>query len=184
MSPKTRRPFLWIAAPLAVLALAPLAATVIDEGGAAPACELGAIGEPAPLRPVHFEGDVWLVDFWASWCEPCARAFPFLNELERDLGDRGLRILGVNLDEVESEARDFLTRFQPGFELAYDPDGSCPRAFGVAAMPSTYLIDREGVVRYVFKGFREGEAERLRAAIETLLPPPAPVQHARGVVQP
>lgn len=134
-----------------------------------------------------FEGRVVLVDFWASWCPTCERAFGFLNELTRDYRDEGLEVIAVNLDTDPREARDFLAGVLAGrrieFELARDATGRCPRGFGLIGMPSAYLIDDSGQVRAVTRGFRPGEARALRAQIEALLAKsPSPLPTVAGAL--
>lgn len=151
--------------------------------GTAACAEL--VGRPVPdctLTPLHAEqpidlrtlrGKVLYVDFWASWCRPCTQSFPFLNALDRDLRARGLEVVGINVDEREADAHRFLTSYPASFRLGADATGRCPRAFEVQAMPSSYLVDRRGIVRHVHLGFRPGQAPKLRQAIEALLAEPA-----------
>ncbi len=134
-----------------------------------PVCELTTLdGEPVESLQA-FKGEVLYVDFWASWCPPCAQSFPFMNQLQQDYGEQGLRIIGVNLDEKIDDADKFLTKHAAEFSIAADPTKQCAKGFDVIAMPSSYLIDREGVVRYVHRGFRLGETEELRLIVEQLL---------------
>ena len=138
-------------------------------GSTAPICVLKSLGEESPINMGQFKGKVVYVDFWASWCPPCARSFPFMNDLDREFRDRGLQVLAINLDEKPEDARAFLAKHPVSFALAADPSGQCPRDFGVRGMPSSYLVDRQGMIRHVHLGFRAGEAEKLRALVEQLL---------------
>ena len=140
-----------------------------EPGSAAPICVLKSLDEESPINMGQFKGKVVYVDFWASWCAPCARSFPFLNDLDREFRDRGLIVLAINLDEKLEDARAFLAKHPASFALAVDPSGQCPRDFGVRGMPSSYLVDRQGMIRHVHLGFRAGEAEKLRALVEQLL---------------
>ncbi|MGR8934210.1 MAG: TlpA disulfide reductase family protein [Gammaproteobacteria bacterium] len=135
----------------------------------APACTLAPLGGGQSYTLKQFRGTVVYVDFWASWCTPCAQSFPFMNGLAHDLSSRGLQILAINLDENPNDAQEFLTRHPAHFSLASDADQQCATAFGVKAMPSSYLIDRNGIVRYEHLGFRPGEAEQFRVLAEQLL---------------
>ena len=110
-----------------------------------------------------------LVDFWASWCGPCAKSFPFLNEMHQQLKDQGLQIVGINLDENMDEAKTFLATFPAGFTVMADVSKQCAKDFGVKAMPSSYLIDRKGIVHHIHLGFRPGEAKELRLLVKKLL---------------
>jgi len=138
-------------------------------GRPVPACPLQSLaGAPGPDLAA-LRGQVIYVDFWASWCGPCAKAFPFLDRLDAGLRDRGLQVVAINVDERIADAQAFLQRHRAGFALARDASGACPRAFGVVGMPSSYLIDRRGMVRAVHVGFRESDAAQRRQEIERLL---------------
>ncbi|MBN2702339.1 MAG: TlpA family protein disulfide reductase [Methylohalobius sp. ZOD2] len=135
-----------------------------------PDCVLTTLdgGESRQLREIQ-QGKVVYVDFWASWCTSCAQAFKFLNAVESDLRDRGFAVIGVNLDENRADAVNFLERFPPRFTVLADAEAQCAKAFGVQGMPASYLIDRTGEVRYRHLGFRSGDADELRRAIEELV---------------
>ena len=138
-------------------------------GRPAPVCELAPLGNLQRIDMQQLRGKVLYVDFWASWCGPCAKAFPFLNAMNEKYADRGLHILGINVDEKAEDAKQFLSKHPASFMLAADPSGRCPADFGVQAMPSSYLVDRDGIVRYVHLGFRTGDAEKIRREIERML---------------
>ena len=135
----------------------------------APDCALRAVDDSRRYALRELRGKVLLLDFWASWCGTCVEAVPFLNDLDRDFRGRGLAVLGINLDEDPRDALEFLEKYPADFAQAADADGDCPRSFGVETMPASYLIDREGVIRYVYAGFRPGEAALLRARVSELL---------------
>jgi thiol-disulfide isomerase/thioredoxin len=138
-------------------------------GSAMPECALTSLADKQPFNLQQFKGKVIYVDFWASWCGPCAKSFPFMNELSLDFKDKGLQVIGVNLDEVSADAQSFLARYPANFVITADTGEQCAKSFGVQAMPSTYLVDRNGTVRHVHLGFRAGEAEELRTLVEQLL---------------
>jgi peroxiredoxin len=141
----------------------------LETGHAAPDCSLTPVGNEQRYDMHQFRGKVLYVDFWASWCFPCARSFSFMNELDSELRNRGLQILAINLDENSDDAKNFLAKHPTRFSVAFDAGGRCPQDFGVKAMPSSYLVDRKGIIRHVHLGFRPGEAEKLRVFVEQLL---------------
>lgn len=162
--------FLAFASLLISLTISPVAAEHV--GDMSPSCTLAELDGTAVHNLEELQGKVVYVDFWASWCPPCVRSFPFLSQLDHDLKDQGLQVIGVNLDEKIADAESFLEKFPVDFTIALDADKQCAKDFGVIAMPSSYLIDRKGVIRHVHQGFRSDEAKDLRAAIEYLLTEP------------
>lgn len=141
----------------------------VELGQPVPQCDLRSFDSEKRVDLNQFKGKVVYVDFWASWCPPCARSFPFMNEMERQFGGKGLVVLAINVDEDLEDAKAFLAKYSANFNLAADTSGQCPQQFGVQAMPSSYLVDAKGVVRHVHIGFRAGETEELRTAVEQLL---------------
>lgn len=125
-------------------------------------------GEPI-LELNELKGKVIYVDFWASWCPPCIKSFPFLNQLEAELKNEGLHVIGVNLDEKLTDAQEFLEKFPVNFSIATDPSKQCAKEFDVMAMPTSYLIDRKGKIRHIHKGFRPDESQQLRTLVTELL---------------
>ncbi len=117
----------------------------------------------------EFQGKVVVLDFWASWCVPCRRSFPWMNSMQEKYADQGLVIIGVNLDAVDADAQDFLRETPANFRIISDPDGALAREYDVIAMPTSYIFDRNGdlVTRHLgFKVRRQEEYEALLA--ETL----------------
>lgn len=138
-------------------------------GEVRPSCILTSLEGEHVYNLQELKGKVIYVDFWASWCPPCVRSFPFLNQLEHDLKDQGLQVIGINLDEKLMDAKKFLDKYPAGFTIALDPDKQCARDFGVIAMPTSYIIDQEGIIRHVHQGFRSGDKQELRGVLEHLL---------------
>lgn len=155
----------------AVLALACVvanAAFAAGIGDTAPAFALrDARGDILSLQSLR--GQVVYVDFWASWCGPCRRSFPWMNEMQRRYGGRGLAIVAINVDTNPADAARFLERNPAQFAVAYDAAGATPLAYAVQEMPSSYLIDAKGKVVDVEHGFRDERKEALERRIQTLL---------------
>ncbi len=148
--------------------------TPADSAPVAPVCALAIADDAKVTELADYRGQVVYVDFWASWCGPCRQSFPFMNHLHSELGAQGLAVVALNLDEEPSDAAGFLAKHAASFKIANGANQACAQAFQVEAMPSSYLIDRAGKVRYIHHGFRAGDAEQLRALAATLLAEPAP----------
>jgi thiol-disulfide isomerase/thioredoxin len=118
---------------------------------------------PPGLGELH--GKIVWVDFWASWCAPCRRSFPWLNEMQKKYGADGLEIVGVNVDKDRKLADAFLAETPAEFALRFDPEGELAKAFDVQAMPSSYVLDADGRVLARHFGFRLED----RAAYEQLI---------------
>jgi thiol-disulfide isomerase/thioredoxin len=115
-------------------------------------------------------GKVVLVDFWASWCAPCKASFPMLAKLHTEFAARGLIVAGIGIDEKPAAAAAFVKKLAPPFPTWHDRDQTLVRQVVVPAMPTSYLIGRDGRVRFVHEGFHGDRTEReLRQQIEALL---------------
>jgi len=141
----------------------------LDEGARAPAFSGSALAGGETLDLASHRGSVVLVDFWASWCEPCEQAMPALERLYQRYRGSGLVIIGVSEDRAENNARTFLSRTRVSFPVMFDGDHSVANRYRPATMPTTFLIDRRGVVRHVHSGYRAGDAATLERQIRDLL---------------
>jgi len=122
-------------------------------------------------------GKVVLVDFWASWCAPCKASFPMLAKLHTELAARGLIIAGIGIDEKPAAAAAFVKKLAPPFPTLHDREQKLVRQVVVPTMPTSYLIGRDGRVRFVHEGFHGDRTEReLRQEIEALLAEPNPTK--------
>lgn len=115
------------------------------------------------------KGKVVYLDFWASWCGPCRKSFPWMNRMMQRYGDKGLVIVAVNLDKSRDLARKFLQDYPAQFTVAYDPEGNTADQYDVQGMPSSYLIDRRQHIVKVHLGFKDEDTLGLERNIEYLL---------------
>ncbi|MGJ0486208.1 MAG: TlpA family protein disulfide reductase [Methylomicrobium sp.] len=163
-----------------VLVLAPLqSAFAANVGDSLPQCALSSIDGARPIDLSEYKGKVLYLDFWASWCGPCAKSFPFMNQLQEEFSGKGLTLIGVNLDENPEDANAFLAQHPANFTIAADKGEQCARQFDVKAMPSSYLIGLDGVIRHVHLGFREDAGKELREAVEKLLAEKSPAANVK-----
>ena len=136
-------------------------AQATEVGGPAPAFALPAAdGHVVALDGLR--GRVVYVDFWASWCGPCRRSFPWMNDLQQRFGSRGLEIVAINVDKRRADADRFLQQFPATFTVVFDPAGVTPAAYAVPGMPTSYLIDARGKVLEVEQGFLDDRRPRSR----------------------
>ena len=114
-------------------------------------------------------GKVIYVDFWASWCGPCRKSFPWMHSMQQELGNRGFVVLTVNVDTDRAEAERFLTQYGASLPVVFDSKGQLAELYKLQAMPSSFLIDRRGRIRYRHRGFREADPANYAAEIRQLL---------------
>ncbi len=123
-------------------------------------------GRSSPLaRP----GKVVLVDFWATWCEPCKVALPLYRKLYGELRDRGFEVVAISVDNGDDAVRAFLAREPLPFTVLRDPGGSLAESLSVAQMPTSFLLGRDGRMRARVDGFDPAAEPALRKKIEALL---------------
>jgi len=161
---------------LAVLsALAVLALSGRDAAAALP-----AIGAAAPdfasrsdsgrnVRLSELRGQVVLINFWASWCNPCRQELPLLNKIYAQYRATGFVLLAVNVDDNRKDAEVMLKRLGLRFPTLFDSNKNVAKLYGVDAMPATLVIDRDGRVRHVHRGYYDGYERKYEQQVRELL---------------
>ena len=139
------------------------------------------VGEPAPQFTLpsllqdqatsltQFSGKVIYLDFWASWCAPCRTSFPLLNKLYQKLKDQGFEVVAINLDEDKANAEKFLKDFPVTFTILRDSKGEWADKYVVESMPTSFIIDRQGVIKNIHHGFVSDDINELEQKIVQLL---------------
>lgn len=116
-----------------------------------------------------FKGKPVLLNFWATWCPYCRRERPHLNALHKDYKDKGLIILSVSTDQSTAKLKDFMKNTPAEFIVLSDSGGSASSLFNVGGLPTSYLINREGIIKQRFVGFREWSEKGSKTLIDKLL---------------
>jgi cytochrome c biogenesis protein CcmG/thiol:disulfide interchange protein DsbE len=130
---------------------------------------LGAIAHASDLDLNAYRGKVVYMDFWASWCGPCKQSFPWMQAMKDTYDRQGLTVIAINLDMDRADADKFLERFRPTFDVRFDPKGKLAEFYKVQVMPSSMLIDRHGVTRFIHSGFRPIDGAAFEAQVQELL---------------
>ncbi len=124
-------------------------------------------GTPVSLR--QFRGKVVLVNFWATWCEPCVTEMPSLQRLHDELAGSGFAVLAVNYQEGPARIQAFMLELNLSLPVVRDTDGSVAKTWGARVFPASYLIDRSGNIRYAISGGADWTSPPLVSTIRTLL---------------
>lgn len=114
-------------------------------------------------------GKVVYLDFWASWCVPCRKSFPWMNTIQAKYASQGFKVISVNLDANYDLAQKFLQDNPASFSVIYDPKGKIAKHFAIQGMPSSMLIDRSGQIKYKHTGFFTKKINQYEAEIALLL---------------
>ena len=133
----------------------------------APELVLNLTGQQVNLS--DYQGQVIYLDFWASWCKPCQRSFPWMNEMQAKYGEQGFTVIAINLDSERKLADEFLARLPAHFPVAFDPDGNSAQTYKLKGMPTSYLIDKAGNLRVAHQGFHVEKQARYEQEIKGLL---------------
>ncbi len=136
---------------------------------AAPAPEFKLEGQQKLIKLSDYRGQIVYLDFWASWCQPCRKSFTWMNKMQSLYGEEGFKVIAINLDESRQKADKFLQQIPANFDVAFDPRGNTAETYSVKAMPSSYIIDKQGNVIYANLGFRARDEEKLEAKIRQLI---------------
>ena len=115
------------------------------------------------------KGKVVYLDFWASWCGPCRKSFPWMNRIQKRYGKRGFVVVAINLDKDRSLAEQFLKDVPANFAIGYDPKGKVATAYQLKGMPSSFVIDKTGKIQVRHAGFHDSTPEKMELAIQSLL---------------
>ena len=155
-----------LAVGLAVAVYPTLDQRIVNPGDAAPAfsvkTETGAV-----ITPASFGGKVLVLNFWASWCQPCIEEFGGLNQFAQEVAGQGVVVLGVSVDRNEKGYQRFLSSYRPSFQTSRDPEAEIAASYGTFLFPETYIIDKDGKVVKKIIGPIQDWAD-LRNAVKSL----------------
>lgn len=135
-----------------------------------PDIQLKRLNSKTKFDSRELKGKIVLVDIWGSDCPPCRLAMPKMNSIFKNLRKKNFVILGINVDENDDDIKFFLSEYKIDYPLLDDRKHDLVKRLDVQMMPTSFLLDGEGIVRYVHKGFRNGDAEILEKKIRALLP--------------
>lgn len=121
------------------------------------------------IKLSEYRGQVILLNFWASWCGPCRQEMPILNQIQNRYSKLGFTVLGVNVEEDSRQAKTMLREIPVDFPILFDTTNKVSKLYNVSAMPSTVLIDRDGNLRYLHKGYKPGDETKYKQWIKKLV---------------
>ena len=121
------------------------------------------------MKLSELRGEVVMINFWASWCAPCRQEMPLLEEIYKKYSDLGFTLLAVNVEEDSSKAEDLLKDIAVTFPVLFDDTNKVSKLYKVVAMPSTIIVDRDGNMRYLHRGYLPGYEEEYKKQVSELI---------------
>lgn len=121
------------------------------------------------IRLEELRGEVLFINFWASWCGPCKQEMPILDELHKRYAPAGFKVIGINVEQELDAAMSLLKKNPVSFPVLWDTDSEVSAAYNVEAMPTSILVDRNGNMRYIHRGYKPGYEELYREHIKELI---------------
>lgn len=144
-------------------------AQALESGETAPDFSLPAISSAQLNSLSQYRGQVIYLDFWASWCAPCRTSFPLLEKLYSDHKDQGFMIVAINMDEDREAADRFLQTYPATFDILRDAEGQWADTYGIETMPTSFIIDKKGVIRLTHSGFAKDDIVDIEKTVKQLL---------------
>jgi peroxiredoxin len=145
----------------------------VTVGSRAPAFSAVTLDSVPVVRTLgDYAGTVTFVNVWATWCAPCEREMPMLQQLYEEFGPRGFRLVAISADAPGSEdaIRDFVTQLGLTFDILHDPDGAIRQLYQIVGFPESIIIDKQGIIRFRhMSAIDEEEAAAIRALLPRLL---------------
>jgi len=121
------------------------------------------------LKLDEYRGQVVLLNFWASWCGPCRQEMPLLDKIHQRYEDAGFAVLAVNVEGKAAPARALASETKVSYPVLIDEDQLVSQLYDLQAMPSSVLIDRDGVVRYIHRGYQPGDEDKYLKLVKALI---------------
>jgi peroxiredoxin len=162
------KPFVTRLAVVLTMLLVASTAMALDPGARAPEIGINDL-EGHRIDLAGMRGHVVLVDFWATWCGPCADEMPVLERLYGSLHGDGLDVVGISQDESAGNIPGFLRQHHVSFRIAHDNGHAVAGRYGPGTMPTSFIVDRHGIVRFVHRGYRSSDAAAIEREIRQLL---------------
>jgi peroxiredoxin len=156
----------WAAA--LVVAGAPLAVHAVGVEQPAPDFTLKSL-EGTNLRLDEYKGQVVLINFWASWCGPCRQELPLLDRINERYRDAGFAVLGVNVEGTMGPASEMAKKTGVTFPVLVDENQRVSEMYDLEAMPTSVVVDRDGVVKYVHRGYKPGDEAKYVEVVKKLI---------------
>jgi peroxiredoxin len=150
-----------------LITLTPLASALTGTGPAANFTLKSADGEN--IRLSEYRGQVVLINFWASWCGPCRQEMPHLESIYRKYEPLGFTVFGVNVEQDRHKADKVLRDIPVSFPILFDNENQVSELYGVDAMPATILVDRDGTIRHMHRGYKPGYEQEYEKQIKALV---------------
>jgi len=122
------------------------------------------------VTAADFRDKVLLINFWATWCAPCRGEMPALNRLQKEFEGKGLAVIGISIDSEQSKVREFIKDAKTQFQILHDPSMKCHDEYKVFAYPTTFLVDRKGIIQKYWIGPQEWESEEFKKILQSYLP--------------
>ncbi|MBX3252459.1 MAG: TlpA family protein disulfide reductase, partial [Myxococcales bacterium] len=138
-----------------------------EVGKQAPDLSIQSLNNKGKISIEEKQGKVLIIDFWATWCEPCRASFPKLEELSKRLGDKA-EVIAISVDDEEKGILDFARENGATFTIGWDSDHAIASRWKVEKMPTTFIVDGSGKVRFIHGGYHEGETKEMEKEIASL----------------